>query len=620
MSNKHISQFLDYYCSDKLLNPQFAVLLKGKWRSGKTHFINKYKEHLKTNGHKYIYVSLYGVRNYDEIETKFLQSSNPEIFNEKSIFVGKLADAFINNKIKSSLGIIKKSLSSLNAKGNILIFDDLERCSIDKVDLLGYINNFVEHQSYKVILIANEEELEKTEKYTLIKEKLIGKTFEFISDASSAYDSFLGELENEKDIKEKILQKYKDKILEIFKKSQCNNLRILRQGLFDFERLYDLVFINHISKDKLIDEIIKIFFILVFEIKSGESCTFKKFQNDKGKAWDKILKETLTTNKKIEDENIEEKEKTVYEIISSKYDFLLENNMILTIERWKEIIENSYIDIGKIDLELNESKYYFDENTPSWKKLTNYYNLEDIEFEELLKDIYKRFSQNEYKNYQQFKLVASMLLYFQEKKLLEIDYETLFDLIKENFNLLFEECSFDFKNIFFIKKSRGDRSYEDIRYFESESFDKLLSFIDEFLREKEILNLKNDSELIIKIIEERNKKELFDLLEGQNDIRVIDYKKKPILNQINIDKLFKVLIKTDGLTMYYFGGIIKDRYDDEIKDLLCEETFLKELLEKIDNYLKGNEYKLSSYNLKKEIKENILIALEKIEKFKKSSE
>ena len=110
------------------------------------------------------------------------------------------------------------------------------------------------------------------------------------------------------------------------------------------------------------------------------------------------------------------------------------------------------------------------------------------------------------------------------------------------------------------------------------------------------------------------------MLEGQNDIRVIDYKKKPILNQINIDKLFKVLIKTDGLTMYYFGGIIKDRYDDEIKELLYEETFLKELLEKIDNYLKGNEYKLSSYNLKKEIKENILIALEKIEKFKKSSE
>ena len=217
MSNQHISEFLDYYCSDKLLNPQYAVLLKGKWGSGKTHFINEYKKHLKINNKKFIYVSLYGVTSYDEIETKFLQSSNPEIFNEKSILVGKLADAFINNKIKSSLGIIKKSLSSLNAKGKILIFDDLERCSINIINLLGYINFFVEHQSYKVILIANEEELEKTEKYVLIKEKLIGKTFEFISDADLAYDSFLGELKNTNNIKENILEKEKSNILEPFK-------------------------------------------------------------------------------------------------------------------------------------------------------------------------------------------------------------------------------------------------------------------------------------------------------------------------------------------------------------------------------------------------------------------
>jgi len=61
----------------------------------------------------------------------------------------------------------------LNTKDYILIFDDLERCSINIINLLGYINFFVEHQSYKVILIANEEELEKTEKYALIKEKLL---------------------------------------------------------------------------------------------------------------------------------------------------------------------------------------------------------------------------------------------------------------------------------------------------------------------------------------------------------------------------------------------------------------------------------------------------------------
>ena len=41
MQNKHIKEFLNYYI--ELPNPQYAVLLKGKWGSGKTHFINEYK-------------------------------------------------------------------------------------------------------------------------------------------------------------------------------------------------------------------------------------------------------------------------------------------------------------------------------------------------------------------------------------------------------------------------------------------------------------------------------------------------------------------------------------------------------------------------------------------------
>ena len=39
MQNKHIKEFLNYYI--ELPNPQYAVLRKGKWGSGKTHFINE---------------------------------------------------------------------------------------------------------------------------------------------------------------------------------------------------------------------------------------------------------------------------------------------------------------------------------------------------------------------------------------------------------------------------------------------------------------------------------------------------------------------------------------------------------------------------------------------------
>ena len=98
MSNEHISQFLNYYI--KLSNPQYAVLLKGKWGSGKSHFINEYKEHLKTNEHKFIYVSLYGVTSYDEIETKFLETIHPRLYNKKTIFAGKIAKQFLKGTLK----------------------------------------------------------------------------------------------------------------------------------------------------------------------------------------------------------------------------------------------------------------------------------------------------------------------------------------------------------------------------------------------------------------------------------------------------------------------------------------------------------------------------------------
>jgi hypothetical protein len=608
MSNEHISQFLDYYI--KLPNPQYAVLLKGKWGSGKTHFINVYKDKLEKSTQRYIYVSLYGVKNYDEIETKFLQSSNPEIFNEKSIFVGKLADAFINNKIKSSLGIIKKSLSSLNAKGNILIFDDLERCSINIIDLLGYINNFVEHQSYKVILIANEKELEKTKKYKKIKEKLVGKTFEFKTDADLAYDSFLTELKNEKDVREKILQKYKDKILEIFKKSQCNNLRILRQGLFDFERLYDLVFINHISKDKLIDEIIKVFFILIFEIKSGESCTFTKLQNDKGKAWDKAFKKALNS-KIVEDKNIEKKEKTVYEIISYKYDFLLESNMILRIETWKEIIENSHIDIEKIDLELNESKYYINENSQSWKRLWNYMNLNDTNFDKVFDDVYNNLKDCKYDNLFQVMLISSTILKLKELNLITLNIENIFKILKKQIDFLFKNKKIDESLILNKKLTINSHGYNSLGFdIDLKEYAEIKNYIEQKIDEEEIniyINLLDK----IKDTLENNPSELISLIENQNA-------EKPIFKYIFLTELYELLINTSNDGEYYFGGILEKRYinDYYTSKLVDEYDFIVQLKDLLKLEEKRKQGKISAYRLKRNLIEPLEKAIIDLENYK----
>ncbi|MGB7402041.1 MAG: P-loop NTPase fold protein [Arcobacter sp.] len=615
MPNKHINEFLDYYT--KLPNPQYAVLLKGKWGSGKTHFINEYKKQLYKNQQKYIYVSLYGVTSYDEIETKFLETIHPKLYNKKTIFAGRIAKQVLKGTLKIDLdddGKIDGNASLqipnfkpedlLNTKDYILIFDDLERSGIKIIDLLGYINFFVEHQSYKVILIANEEELEKRKKYRKIKEKLVGKTFEFKTNSSDAFDSFLSELKNERRLKENILEKEKSNILELFKNSKANNLRFLRQSLLDFERFYDEVLISPNKKKEIIKDILYWFFLFSFEIKRGN-------------------KEVLDLLYTEREPNLsllfifkEKKELTSLD----KYKLDDNSDVIIPIVHWKEILINSNIQKDEIEKALENSKYYIDENTPSWKKLSYFDNLTDEEFIILLEDVFKRFQSNEYKDYKHFKFISSLLLFFQEKELLDIEFEKLFDLIKINFKILFDEKSLNMEDIYYIKnRVITDISYENIAYFESENFEKLKSYINEVLEEKKILKQKEDSEKIILAIKEKDTQILLDLLEGKNDVRFIDYKNIPILNYINIDDLFNALIKTDGLTMHYFGGILKDRYYQGKEILFEEEIFLKKLIKRLEDYVSKNRGKVSSYNLKEQIVKNLEIALSNIEEIKNAN-
>ncbi|MGD9623696.1 MAG: P-loop NTPase fold protein [Arcobacter sp.] len=609
MSNKHISQFLDYYCDNKKLsNPQYAVLLKGKWGSGKTHFINNYKKILDRKKQRYIYVSLYGVKNYDEIETKFLQSSNPEIFNEKSIFAGKLANAFINENIKKSLGQIKKSLSSLNAKGNILIFDDLERCSINIVDLLGYINNFVEHQSYKVILIANEEELEKTEKYTQIKEKLVGKTFEFKTDVDLAYDSFLLELKNTNNIKENILEKEKANILELFEKSESKNLRALRQILLDFERFYDEVLIAHSEKENLIKDILYWFFLFSFEIRQGNNEILDL--PNLSEEYNKLL---------FNDEKKDEAKETKYKRLLNKYN--LDNNwdVVISFDFWKGILLNSNIEKEKIDLALKNSKYHATEEFNSWKLLYRYFDLDDDTFKILTDEVYFKIYNLEYQIFEEVKMVSSILLALKEKNLIDktdfcLEYE-----IKKQIDYLFDKDLIDDEIILHSDLySFYNDSYENYNYMESEAFSVILEYIKEKIANKLEKKLKDDSNLIISAISENNVNKLYSILVQSNN-NFIPYYDKPILKYIDINILVDSLKNSNNETIRRFSHLLEKRYDYAISELISEEEFLIKLKEKLETIKNERIGKLSGYYFDN-FSKTLDISIQKVERNKKITE
>lgn len=156
------------YIKENIYN--YAVMIDGDWGSGKTYFIkNKLIPEIKEkyNDKKIIYISLYGISLLPEIDKQLYMSKyvngDEKTFNVASSAMSLGFDYLKAKGIKWNEKNIRNLFRNLLSIGlnSILIFDDLERCKIPINDLLGYINQFVEHQNLKVIILANEKEINK---------------------------------------------------------------------------------------------------------------------------------------------------------------------------------------------------------------------------------------------------------------------------------------------------------------------------------------------------------------------------------------------------------------------------------------------------------------------------
>ena len=88
--NENIKRALNQYLDNP--DPQYALMIKGKWGCGKTFFVQKWmkigEECSKDNVLKPIYVSLYGLKNTHEITTAINKVLYPRLYG-KVANVGK---------------------------------------------------------------------------------------------------------------------------------------------------------------------------------------------------------------------------------------------------------------------------------------------------------------------------------------------------------------------------------------------------------------------------------------------------------------------------------------------------------------------------------------------------
>ena len=441
-----VESILDYVRADYT---DYAIMINGEWGSGKTYFWNnKIKNKinsLQLNGKTYttIYMSLYGISNLEDISKK--------LFIETTQLMDKNMRKYMNATGQQSIpeyaktGLDMANLFGVTQNGDkldygkffstddkVLCFDDLERANVDVIDILGYINNFVEHDHIKTIIICNEKELSaklkstnlemktfiatylldkegdlsKTDKplvekiqdkieyvfdkandYERIKEKLIGETFEYVPEFNYIINGILMRYENYPDLI-RFLRENTNLIISTFNKSGTRNLRILKHALNDFKKIYEMVNKCYPNTNYRVLQTMLIFTIAIsFEIKAGK-ITKDKFVNIlNNEEYKKILvsSRVLLDNRQF---YIKEFDNNYYYNFKTEYRFfkfieIYVRTRIFDMKTFKNDMETI---INTIDTE----------KLPGYKRLLTeeYWKISDEQFpkviEEVLEDVKKR--------------------------------------------------------------------------------------------------------------------------------------------------------------------------------------------------------------------------------------
>lgn len=286
-----------------------ALLVTGKWGSGKTYLIRQIEKKLNQEP-KYLMavVSLFGIEDTNTLSKKVKEAvAYAQTFNkaeksgkghiakgvniakqlsEKAAAFGELFDFGKIKKIAKNANMllsidihdflpIEKEVYCIVAgeeqpvkKKLVLVFDDFERCKIGVIDLLGIINTYVEDKRIKTIVIASEDNIEDEENYKTFKEKVVERTVKLDVEYRRIQQEMIEDYKTETSEYKEFLKKESPKLFQVFEESGSRNLRTFKSCLIDFERVYGLWHSLKLPTDGM-GEALYVFVAYLFEVKGG---------------------------------------------------------------------------------------------------------------------------------------------------------------------------------------------------------------------------------------------------------------------------------------------------------------------------------------------------------------
>lgn len=399
MSNEHIVQYLRYYV-DVLKAPGYAVLVKGPWGVGKTHFTSNFVGTLKTNGKVVLWTSLYGVKTTDEIDQRLVLSALPYLiqrsrklgvirqwlegkdlyqkFKEPAINWGGRLTGLLAKQFNIGAKIQSIGLASV-CSADLIVFDDLERGILSAKEMLGYINQFVEQERRKILIVANEDEIDKNDaEYKRIREKVIGEVFELTDDIEAALQAFMTEMPN--DDARAFVEKNRAPAISVFQQSLSKNLRVLRQVLLSWDRVYAAVEQDLRAKADAMTGAFRLFLTLGLETRLGSITA-----DDLKGRMDNIVMASMREAPESKSALVE---------VSKKYPEVRLYDTVLSDDVLIHVLVEGRVDAAEINASLCHSEYFTSPGDESpWKTVWHGLLRDEGEYEEAFKKMEEQFAQ-----------------------------------------------------------------------------------------------------------------------------------------------------------------------------------------------------------------------------------
>ncbi|GGN47167.1 hypothetical protein GCM10011349_15090 [Novosphingobium indicum] len=459
--NRHIREYLSYYLSLSS-PPGYAVMIRGPWGIGKTFLIRQILAQLFDDEKAYIYVSLYGVDAPSEIDTAIFAATHPILGSKAAKVVGRALNAGLQFKgIENPITIQD---FERRTTGAIYVFDDIERSSMSSDAIFGYINQFVEHSGCRVILVANEAELESSDGYRRKREKLVGQTLEAKSAVRGALSAFLVDVAHAE--ARDHLRSVENHIVELYEQGEVNNLRVLKQTLWDFERFYQAIEPHHRQHARAMLHILRLLFALSFEIKLGR-LNAGQIRGRK----DHWITAMMDSN---EDAPI----KSSFE----RYKGIDLSDTTLSDELLIELLVNGVIDELLIKRDLDSSAWFLEPaDEPSWRTIWHRFERDDGAVVEAIGMLQRELAKLQYRDPGEILHIFGMMLMMTDVNLLEGDRDSVVESAKTYIVALRERGELPPLNAnSFMENSRhgawGGLGFIDVG---SEYFREIYGFLDE---------------------------------------------------------------------------------------------------------------------------------------------